>query len=1147
MRLHLLGQPHLVSSGKAIPLTANHSMILAWLTMQTPSAVPVSRVRLARAIWTDCADELGRKRLANSLYRLRQEHPSIENYLTGDSNFISLQNIWVDVLEFSKLLKSETPNDWYSALELYTGDLLADQDIVWLEHWRSQLHQTMLQGLRQAIKHCLKTADTDRALELTNRLIQFENWNEDAHTQLIRLYAEKGHYFQAINAYQILEKTLTQEFSSQPRPETKVFVEDLKRKLEQQTKPAQSTLVGRSKEWLSLTTALNAVKKGQGSLVLIDGDPGLGKTRLMLDLKSLATWHQISTLYGTASENTQPFAPLEHAMQDAKSLLEQTTPLIQKILEPLWQKNPIDSERSTPQVVAAAIERWLRNLEQPTLWLLDDLQWSGDLFWTVLKTLAKMTQHYPVMMVLSYRPTELQAKQLAYQTITEIRQAPQTQHFSLTGLSLDECTQITRGAGRDFTTTELQQLHRISAGNPLVFQELMLGNLAEPVLNNAFQNRFSNLDIIAREALEAASVLGKHLDLEVWAQMLEFQPPIEQLLESRFLHDQPDLEFQHDLTRVFVYEQMTVTSRQHWHERAFRVLKAKETRAVILANHAQEGNLLTESVHFYRLAASQALNLGAFQDVRVFVQQAVQNNHGTNASKLEVLFIKLIEMRLIYIESPNKLDLSELEILERNAIQAKEYKLAFSVMSLKLSILSRISDKETTLQAAKLWLEFTQEIQDQVLETTALTTIAVTIARSFHEPKLALQYALKAYQLSQHNTISNEQKLRILCAIINARIREMQLELALETLSEAETLFEAQVELVGFEIQIYNFKGAIAALKEDFELALSVFQKQLDISHTIGDGRHIDTTLMNLTETLKYLGRFDEAMIWAEELSERAPTATKLSENQYSYYFTDLAEVLTLQGKVIEAEVMLQPILQWLKNGSTTAKATDARRVMGMIYLAQGQFKEGLEMIELNLEQLNSNPENQIYNQLLAAELAWLAGFTAEATEFLSNVEVNQDQLENNHSYLSFYYTKYFIHQQPTDLERARFALLEFACQIKELERRNIMMTNAYYPKAILKAWQQQTLVTQTVSLPALEGIGTILVTWTLDSGSSDQQHFLDAGKAALRHHRMKRLMLEARAQGAKALQRHLASALGVSVRTIETDFALLQSSKTLA
>ena len=593
-------------------------------------------------------------------------------------------------------------------------------------------------------------------------------------------------------------------------------------------------------------------------------------------------WHQIPTLAGMTFGAKLPYAPLEQALQSATILLEQSSTLIQKNLEPLL-KTSVEIE-SSPQVISATLERWIRHLEQPTLWLLDDLHWAGDLFWTVLKMLTRMAQQRPVLLVLVARSEELLGNPKAFETLTEIRQTPQVQHYRLGGLNLEACAVLARGLGKPFTLVELEQLHRVSAGNPLVFGELVLGQPAEQHLENAFQGRFSKLDQKLQNALEAASVLGKQFDLQVWTAMLDTPAPIAQLLETRFILESPTLAFQHDLTRVFVYEQMSIKARQKWHGRAFEVCKNFQTRAILLAHHAQEANLLSQSVTYYRRAAEEALGFCAYQDAQNYIQQATKNNQSLQANVLEALHLQLMQMRISFIQEPGNQSVLDLETLETQTRQYQDHNLTFNTLVLKLRVLAAQGKSQATLQTADSLWSFTQTIKDPMLEVSALTLISVTIARSFLESDKALLYAQKAHELCQEHEIPVRQKFRTLIALTNSYIRASQFEVAWQTLAEAEQVFHDNPSLVNQAIQIYNIKGALAHLDEHFELAVGVFQKQLDDSYTLGDARQINTTLANLAGSLIKLGRFEEALIWAEERADRAPKVKQqLSVSRVNY------------------------------------------------------------------------------------------------------------------------------------------------------------------------------------------------------------------------------------------------------------------------
>jgi DNA-binding SARP family transcriptional activator len=136
VRLQLLGQPSLLTPHQHYALSGYSAYVLTWLVLHGKNAPLNARIRLARALWTDTDEDQARRRLVNTLYRLKRDVPELEPHLVGDANTIGLQNVACDALEFETQMRQPEPSQWLVALDLYSADLLEGQDLPWLEEWR---------------------------------------------------------------------------------------------------------------------------------------------------------------------------------------------------------------------------------------------------------------------------------------------------------------------------------------------------------------------------------------------------------------------------------------------------------------------------------------------------------------------------------------------------------------------------------------------------------------------------------------------------------------------------------------------------------------------------------------------------------------------------------------------------------------------------------------------------------------------------------------------------------------------------------------------------------------------------------------------------------------------------------------------------
>jgi DNA-binding SARP family transcriptional activator len=1128
MRLFLFGQAHLHLGDTAIPLSSHQGLILAWLALHGTQGVPLPRVRLARAIWEDCDDELGRKRLANSLYRLKRDVPDIENYLDSETHTIGIKNLWVDVLVCLEGLKSQNSEQRAIAIDLYQSELLQEQDAPWLDSWRSELQRQYVNALQLNLKH----HDESKSIEYLNRLLLLEPWNEDVNTQLIRLYAKHNRFVEALSVYERLKISLY-EFSSQPAPELQAFVSDLEYRLTKDHKKSHYKLIGRTYEWQVLSSALTALQHQQGGLVLLEGEPGQGKTRLLREVQSLASWHKIQVAFGTAKQQGAVYNPLDTALQNLIGLLEQTTPLIRQTLMDLIEVKPNEHESPVQHgVVAAVLERWLRQLEQPLVWLFDDLQWASDLFWAVLPTFERLCKNRPILLVLTYRPTELLQVPKGRQTISQIRQHSSTQHLLLTGLSLDECQAFAQSRGKPCSPSQLSQLHQICQGNPLVFLELLLGDSQE--LGSSIERRFGQLEPSLQQALEAAVVLGKSLTLESWSAMLGSLPPLTPLLESRFIVREPELGFQHDLVQAHIYQTMPQERRRQWHNKAFTVLQKNDSRALLLAFHAHQAKLFAQSTHFYRRAAQESLDFAAYQESKALLEQAQQDAKQTKLDLVEKLYLEYIELTLRSIEGTQPLTLEEIQGLEQAAQQTSSLDLVFLIMRRKIRILADLGNHQATLEFIQIFTAFADQTQDKNKQVAAYNLSATTLARVFNDPNFALELAQKAHIYGQDPSVLPYLRFQSYAALLNAHIRTFNLQAAKTLLAETKILFEENFGLARNELQILNFEGALAMLQDDFEAALPIFRQQLELCYTMGRKQAITTTLANLSQTLLHLGNPQEALIWAEELAQLMPKTAKLEEQVWAVHYDTLPHIFVALKQIDSAEQSLAPIIAWLEIPSTTThNALYAFQALGQIRLAQGRYLPHLEVLEAKIAHLGDRIESGLLVQ--AAEFSYLAGQGNKARIYFQKLKFTK----NVFNQIALARLEYLLEKTPQQLERAYTQMLLYLCRIKSPEHRRNMLLNIREFAEIGRLWQEHHAL-QNLELPAEQEKKLVSIGWTPNAGIIEQQVLETKGKVAVRQQRIFRLMLEAKAQGAKPLQRHFADLLGVTLRTVQADMAEL-------
>lgn len=194
---------------------------------------------LADLLWDNMPEAQAKKNLRYVLYDLRQ---AIGDYLIVSRQTIAFNRqvpYWLDVEVFSSYLHTEKPTtnvDLYQeVLDLHQGDFLDGfyiQDAPIFEEWltgrRRQLHAQVILGFHLLTQEYLAQRKYESGLQLTQRLLTLEPWNEEAHRQQMRLLAYSGRRSAALAQYEVCRRALATEYSVEPLAETIQLYEEIK-------------------------------------------------------------------------------------------------------------------------------------------------------------------------------------------------------------------------------------------------------------------------------------------------------------------------------------------------------------------------------------------------------------------------------------------------------------------------------------------------------------------------------------------------------------------------------------------------------------------------------------------------------------------------------------------------------------------------------------------------------------------------------------------------------------------------------------------------------------------------------------------------------------------------------------------------------
>jgi DNA-binding CsgD family transcriptional regulator/tetratricopeptide (TPR) repeat protein len=304
------------------------------------------------------------------------------------------------------------------------------------------------------------------------------------------------------------------------------------------TRVTSARLVGRTRELAELEAALAEVAGGRAGLVLVAGESGVGKTRLLAELVRRAEAAGVRTFTGDCvelGEGELPYAPLVGALRplarDGDPILDALSPATRAELARLLPAlgTPPADDRQDGAAQGRLFEALLTLLDRlgeqaPVLLVLEDLHWADRSTRAFLAFLARSLCRERVLVVGSYRADELHRRHPLRPLVAELERDPEVHRLELAPLTRDELAAALEDIlGAPPAADLVDRLHARSEGNPLFMEELLATGLdgrgALPsTLRDALMVRIERLSEPAQEVLRVLAV-GQRLDHEILAEV----------------------------------------------------------------------------------------------------------------------------------------------------------------------------------------------------------------------------------------------------------------------------------------------------------------------------------------------------------------------------------------------------------------------------------------------------------------------------------------------------------------------------------------------------------------------------------------------------------------------------------------------------
>lgn len=1170
--IQALGALRVATGGDLRPLAREAPRrLLAYLIIN--HAAPATRERLADALWPDLPAAQARRRLADALYQLRRAlGPGA--LLADDGQPRLNPDLRVDLWEFERLAAG-TGADLQAAVDLYTGDLCPEIYDEWAVGPRAAARERMLDALER-LAEAAEAAGAD-ATPAYRRLSAEDPLRESAWRGLMRSLGRAGRLVDALECYAQLERLLAVELGLPPAEATRAIAERLRAELEISRRAAadpgrrfaRPPFVGRSAERVQLLDRLDAARAGRGGLALVVGEAGIGKTRLAEELAAAAEWRGWQVAWGHAEELglAPPFAPLAAALaavlspprrqQLARLVPAHSLALADRLARP--GDEPAPAEPVGVVRLAHALADTLAGLARigPLLLILDDVQWASADLWPLLEALRAPLAGAAVLLLLLGRDAELRAIPAAEATIAGWSAAG-VAPLRLKGLGRAELDELAAACGVPaLDRSSAERLEAACAGNPLVALALLREGLPQsklpPSLSDLAARRMGLLAAPARQAARAAAVLGVQFDYGLWEAILaadglppEQLPPIAGALERAGIIaiSGAGYRFAHDTLRAAIYADTPPRARRAWHRRALAALRARTPAAhPALLHHAEAAGDRQAIAEHAQAAGEQALAAHSYAAAHQAFERARAARPRSDlagryaAARGLVLALEVLSDREAQTRSADEL-VALAEALADDGRRAE-------------ATLHRASLAWTTgrfAEAAELalaGLDAARRAGDRRLQALLLE-IAGRCSRDLGDYEAAEGHFLAARAL--YEALSDQSGAAWIDGMLGiVAQRRGQLREAIDYQNRAMHAFRDSGDPYR---EMRAASGLAIALwwAGDYLAAQAIFERTLELSRSVGDGRMQEASLANLGALADILGDYERAVGLKSEALARSRAAanpmgiavglcnlgiTYFKLGRHDEALAALDEALALdrasgrrQGEAFCLHSRGQVLL-------ALGRGAEARADLAAAFSIRAELGERDQQIataaDLALATLDDDP---------AAAAAWVDS----ALEQLGATD-RADLREQVHD------AAYRVCERRGDsaaaaehLSKAHSAMIELLATLPAEARERLLKGDPLHRRvaaAMAGRAELRRARLVRIGVPLGRRLGPadyIEVTWTI---AAPEDAAL-ADSAGRRRHVLRRLLREAAAQGAAPTDADLAQALGVSRRTILRDMAVI-------
>ncbi len=551
------------------------------------------------------------------------------------------------------------------AAHLYSGDLLPACYDEWVLDERAKLRAEAYGAFARLTEEAAGRGDHEATIKHAQRIIDLERTDEAAARIQIEAHLALGDRAAALRSYHRHAEVLERNLEVAPGEAIEALYRQLRagtidrdKALGEDAAPvADSPFVGRDRELNQLNEAWNTARKGGVHLLLVTGEPGIGKSRLAKELgrRVRTGGHVVASARAYEAAGRLPWGPVidllrSDALRSHIDTLDtvwrtELTRLLPELLDASQLSGPSQSgDVAQRHRLFDAVKRAIVVGDRPRLLIIDDLQWCDAETIELIGFVVRSGQTAPVLIVCTVRWEEIEEHHPLVRLVDALRHDRAVTTVPLDPLDEATTAELAARLGAEDTIDQklAARLWGETQGNPLFVIEALRAGISSdgsqgvltPTMRAVLRARLGQLRDGARLVTEVAAVIGRPFSVGMMASAAgigehELVDDLDELWRRRIIRDQGfTYDFSHDKLRAVALEMVSPARRRQLHRAVAETIAMEfqghiEAAGPQLAAHYDQAGMVEQAIEAYRTAGARAVAVSALHEAVTMLRRAL--------------------------------------------------------------------------------------------------------------------------------------------------------------------------------------------------------------------------------------------------------------------------------------------------------------------------------------------------------------------------------------------------------------------------------------------------------------------------------------------------------------------------------------------